>query len=260
MIRILGVHGIGNHEPELSPEQAAKAAAESWAAALRQSTGSVPFDLRVAYYADVVAGPVAQGPGADQLPPGQGELLRQWLTAMGAPDEVAQGYSTLPLRQVFAWVAKRFSLDGQFAEWFLRTLLGEVHAYFNGGAAKVGERLREAIAEQGPHVIVAHSLGSVAAFETLCDANLTADLFVTLGSPLGLLASRLALAHRRPPRVRRWINIADVGDLVAVPPKLAGQFDVDIDHELNLGLFEFHRVRRYLAAPLTGAAIGTFLA
>jgi hypothetical protein len=39
MMNVVGVHGVGNHLPELSPEEAAKWLSTSWSAALARSMG-----------------------------------------------------------------------------------------------------------------------------------------------------------------------------------------------------------------------------
>lgn len=125
------------------------------------------------------------------------------------------------------------------------------------------ERVAETIARHQPTVVVAHSLGSVVAYETLCHRpELTVDLLITVGSPLGTpdvvfdrLDTGIPTFLRRPPGVRRWIDIADVGDIVAVPRQLGGRFDVDVHHQTREGLFDFHRVRKYLASSLVGTAV-----
>ena len=83
----------------------------------------------------------------------------------------------------------------------------------------------------GPFVVVAHSLGSVLAYEVL--RKLPAErydvaLFVTLGSPLGLPSIRSLFKqdlHKKklpfPPCVRHWYNVADGQDPVALDGNLA---------------------------------------
>ena len=48
-------------------------------------------------------------------------------------------------------------------------------------------RITDVIHQYQPRVLLAHSLGSVVAYEALCaDGNATVELFVTLGSPLAM--------------------------------------------------------------------------
>jgi hypothetical protein len=84
------------------------------------------------------------------------------------------------------------------------------------------------------------------------------DLLVTLRSPLGLpsvVFEQLCPAPRgglgqRPPRVRRWVNLADAGDIVAVPRWLSTKFaGVDTDGEAPIHSVDFHRVASYLRLP-----------
>ncbi|BAS18620.1 conserved hypothetical protein (plasmid) [Arthrobacter sp. Hiyo8] len=45
----------------------------------------------------------------------------------------------------------------------------------------------------------------------------------------------------------RWVNVADEGDLIAVPKGLSQYFDgVDSDAEVTIGSIAFHDVEAYL--------------
>jgi pimeloyl-ACP methyl ester carboxylesterase len=116
-------------------------------------------------------------------------------------------------------------------------------------------------------VVVAHSLGSVVAYEALCahpEWGIT-DL-VTLGSPLGVPHIVLHRLHPAPsvvgreavgvwPSVTRWVNISDDGDFVALQPRLRLIFGAGVtDAAVHNGVGA-HTVTRYLSAPETGAAI-----
>lgn len=71
-----------------------------------------------------------------------------------------------------------------------------------------------------PLIVVAHSLGTVIALEALADfKGRRVDLLMTIGSPLSTetVASRMNQSARRWPEVvRRWVNIADPDDVVAL--------------------------------------------
>ena len=90
-------------------------------------------------------------------------------------------------------------------------------------------------------MIVAHSLGSVVAYEVLCAAPGPAVLsLVTLGSPLGLanlIFDRLqpepgppgeGMRGHWPGPVLSWTNIADAGDVVAAMEDLRPLFGAAI--------------------------------
>src|SRR6266536_4525637 len=73
--------------------------------------------------------------------------------------------------------------------WFVTRFFREVPAYLGDGARRAAARDRVAstIAEHAPQVVLAHSLGSVVAYEALwAHPELPVDLLVTLGSPLGM--------------------------------------------------------------------------
>jgi cupin superfamily acireductone dioxygenase involved in methionine salvage len=60
--------------------------------------------------------------------------------------------------------------------------------------------------------------------------------------------------------VRRWINIADPGDIIAIPTGLAHYFQgIDTDLTTPIGVFNTHKVTGYLACPTTAAALATLL-
>ncbi len=264
MLRGLGVHGVGNLHSGLDTEAAADHLARIWRAALDRSTGPVDLDLNLAYYADLVASP-AQGVSAESLDEASQRLVADWATTLGAPADVSQGVTTVPIRQILTWISERFGLEYRLVDWFVAIAFREIGAYFATAETREECRRRviDAIAEHRPEIVVAHSLGSVVTFEALCLCpDVTVNRLITIGSPLGLphviydrLESGATPTRRRPPGVRQWINIADIGDIVAVPVALGGRFDVDADHDVNIGLFDFHRVTRYLASRLVGSAI-----
>lgn len=97
--------------------------------------------------------------------------------------------------------------------------------------------LRAAAEAQRPVLLIAHSMGSVIAYEALWQMSHndrdteSIDLLLTMGSPLGqrYIQRRIqghdAIGTRRYPRnIRRWINLSAVGDLTAIDPTLADDF------------------------------------
>lgn len=99
-------------------------------------------------------------------------------------------------------------------------------------------------------LLMAHSLGSVIAWDTLWNLshatqpaplNGGVDLFLTLGSPLGtrfvrrrLSGAQASGAGRYPRGIRRWRNLAALGDLTA----LGHRFADDYAEMSRLGLVE----------------------
>ncbi|MFD3310255.1 hypothetical protein [Streptomyces sp. NPDC058694] len=286
-LRIVAVHGVGNSfgadiaGARLEDLRALKAAA--WA---RQSGSGLGvsrdrIDLDFAYYADkLLTAPAAQGEqGGDFLDDALAqEMLAAWARELGVPDEVSQGYATVPLRALSSWVARRFDLAEGPLRVFLRMFFPEVAVYLRTDDApeRTGSREEVAarIAGHRPQVVIAHSLGSVVAYEALhAHPGLQPELFLTLGSPLALPrvvfgrltpaprpVGRVSLGARLPGRTR-WVNIADPGDPVVVPPQLGHHFDgIALDHTTVIGpLFRFHHAANYLQSATTAATLAPYL-
>lgn len=103
-----------------------------------------------------------------------------------------------------------------------------------------------AAAEAGrPIMLIAHSMGSVIAWDSLWQMShndrddVTVDLLVTMGSPLGqryiqrrLLGGTEEGERRYIGGVTRWTNLSAVGDLTAVDPILANDFGPMLTHGL----------------------------
>jgi hypothetical protein len=111
-------------------------------------------------------------------------------------------------------------------------------------------------------VVIAHSLGSIVAYEVLCErTELSVDTLLTIGSPLGLPALLPRLlppadkGGRWPGRVRNWVNIADATDMVALAKKLSPIYGNQVvDYLVNNGV-TMHDAKPYLTARETGHAV-----
>jgi pimeloyl-ACP methyl ester carboxylesterase len=240
-----------------APEIAGPELAGAWAAVLGPD-----ISVDIAYYAHRLHLGTAQGDDSpEHLPLDAQELIAVWAGLLGAPTATAQGYPTIPVRDLVSWVARKFGLDHDLALWFITTFFREVHTYFTEPERHAGaiEDVAAAIRRVEPSVLIAHSLGSVVAYETLWTApNLPPiDRFLTIGSPLAMpdiVYDRLHTRdgpHARPPGIQEWINLADRGDFIAIPPGgISEKFDgVSADLTDMIGCFAFHRVTRYLASP-----------
>ncbi|RKT12227.1 hypothetical protein BX285_6194 [Streptomyces sp. 1114.5] len=276
MTRIVGVHGVGNYRPDQTVGQAADTLSEVWGDRLARTLATVgePLDrsdVRVAYYADLLRHPGRQGRtgGFDELGAFEQQLVQEWLETLPLPGGVSAGRLTAPLRQAVAWIAETRGLGRRATEWFVSVFFREVAAYLGDadGAARAAarDRVASAIADTGSRIVIAHSLGSVVAYEALWERpDLRVDLLITLGSPLALphaVFPRLQPPPRndrgrRPPNVGRWVNLADPGDLVAIPPGgVERRFDgVDLQESSATAIhaFDFHLVANYLSLPGLG--------
>lgn len=268
-MRILGVHGVGNFRTAQSHDEAAGQLAGIWSGALSRSVprrfGEAQDrreEVAVAYYADLLRRQGSQGPDVlDSLDDFERDLVAWWLDACGLPDATAAGRATAPLRQALAWLARTRGLGQPATEWFVTVCFREVAAYLRGPARQqVRSRVADALAAHQPTVVIAHSLGSVVAYETLWEhPELSVELLVTLGSPLALphaVFPRLQPAPidekgQRPPNVGCWVNLADPGDLVAIPPGgIKRCFDgVQDPRDQPIHAFDFHKAANYLGTP-----------
>jgi pimeloyl-ACP methyl ester carboxylesterase len=271
--RIVGVHGIGNRQRGTTPVQAAAVLGTRWSSALRRGLGQdSDLEAAVAYYAHHLTTDTAQGAGdPEHLTESEQQMLLHWAQQLGAPPEVAQGRLAAPARAAADWIARKVGLDNKLVRLLVTTFCREVHLYLTDPARRhaVRDEVADTITAHQPASVIAHSLGSVVAYETLwAHPDLQIDLLITLGSPLAL--PDVVFPHldpaptngkgRRPPGVRRWINIADPGDFIAIPRGLAPYFGgIDIDLTTPIGVFDTHKVTGYLACPTTATALATLL-
>ncbi|WP_076857358.1 hypothetical protein [Amycolatopsis keratiniphila] len=262
MARIIGVHGVGNHRPGERADQASRQLSSIWRRHLASRSPDV-HAVEVAYYADLLRIPGRQGADdLDNLPAEVEQMLRIWLESLDLPTQGRQGWGTWPLRQALAWVAERRGLSPHLVNLFVATFFREVSIYLNpnddSARTAARERVVQTLRAADAEVVIAHSLGSVVAYEALWACpDVSIDLLVTLGSPLALphavfpklFPTPVKDRGARPPGVARWVNLADPGDLVAVPPfGVSRRFaDVDIDEHSIAHAFDFHLVSNYLS-------------
>ena len=115
-------------------------------------------------------------------------------------------------------------------------------------------RLRAADEAGHPMLLIAHSMGSVIAYDSLWEMShssrdhLRLDMLLTMGSPLGqnFMQKRLKGAGqpgyaRYPTNIGRWKNLAAIGDLTALDRRLSDDFDGMLELGL-LDTFEDERV------------------
>jgi hypothetical protein len=116
------------------------------------------------------------------------------------------------------------------SDFSIGQLLRDVFVYVNDGPVR--RAINKIVADQltgDPTVVVAHSLGSVVAYEVLRGhAANSVPRLVTVGSPLGIRAirRRLATPLLMPAGVRDWYNAYDERDVVALYPLDAENFAI----------------------------------
>jgi hypothetical protein len=134
-------------------------------------------------------------------------------------------------------------------------------------------------------MLIAHSMGSIITFDvlTFIVPEIKIDVFVTIGSPLGLpvVVSKIAAEQKRklngsnimvtPPGVSSgWFNFTDILDNVALQYKLADEFSkneqgvspvdslVSNNYEIN-GIKNPHKSFGYLRTPELSKVISDFM-
>jgi len=111
------------------------------------------------------------------------------------------------------------------------------HGASEAARQKVKTVLLDAAEAGRPILLLGHSMGSVIAYDSLWQlsrelkSNVTIDLLLTTGSPLGqsivqrhLMGSQRRGKERYPANIRQWTNIAAVGELTAIDRVLKNDF------------------------------------
>lgn len=154
------------------------------------------------------------------------------------------------------------------AERYVRQSLAQVTRYFVDPVMRAAA-IDSVMALVGPEtkVLIGHSLGSVVAYEAAHNWRQRLPLLVTLGSPLGLHTIIYQRLVPRPPcyplPVQRWVNVADLNDVIAVEPDLRELFSAGLPAD---SIFESrftvdngdgpHRADFYLGTDAVGTSVG----
>lgn len=205
-------------------------------------------------------------------------------------------------REARSWRRKRARLLYSLGDLFpfliplvpdpaIKNTIAETLHYFEN-RNDIGVRVREILKAplrtsfaNGDHVLlIAHSMGSVIAYDALWELwheeqnRGRVDLLLTIGSPLGMRYVQKQLVgfrnhgHARfPGNIRHWINVSTEGDLTALDPTVRDDFSPMLAHgltesitDIHEGVYGYfrneeglnvHRSYGYLVQPLVGAAI-----
>jgi hypothetical protein len=214
------------------------------------------IQARMAFYGDRFLRPGTMGIDPGDLTGEQRALAEQlayaWLqrAASDASDPRQRHEAALELARLDTTVPAEFQGTGAalrsataalaHVRWFAPFGMGLAERFANKALAQVtsyltDEQVRAYALEQvarlvdpDTRVLIGHSLGSVAAYETAHRLEGPLPLLVTLGSPLGLrtiVYDRLRPQPPSfPPEVGRWVNVADRDDFVAAAPDLTRLF------------------------------------
>ncbi len=274
---MVGVHGIGKQV--LGEETLRSAWAPALADGLRRAGAGQQADLAMAFYGDLFrpAGQLlAVGDprvtAADVEPGFEEELLAAWWAeaARSDPGVVPPGADTLvPTPRSVQAALRALSGSRFFAGLALRAMvldLKQVRRYLTDPALREAARQRvlDALGDD-TRVVVAHSLGSVVAYEALCARpGHGVRAFVTLGSPLGvphLIRDRLLPPGGVWPGGDGlvWTNLADEGDVVALVKDLRPAFGQRLRQGIVRNGAHAHDASSYLTDRLCGAAVAAGL-
>ncbi|GLF95854.1 alpha/beta hydrolase [Streptomyces yaizuensis] len=149
-------------------------------------------------------------------------------TARIALDACAQVAALPAVRELAQWLSARDALRalGQPGRYLRRK---EPDAAGVTLDARIRALVRGCLDPSRPAIVVAHSLGTVVALETLAaDYPGPVPLFVTLGSPIATKGVVWPLLRPRPPAtpacVGRWLDFADRDDVVVPRTGFAESF------------------------------------
>ncbi|MFJ7305239.1 hypothetical protein [Streptomyces sp. NPDC099088] len=290
MARVVAVHGIGKQT--LGEDTLRK----QWLPALNDGLTRADraerlseSDVAVAFYGDLfrpdgefLAAGDPPYTAADVAEGFEQHLLLAWWKAAAASDPAVvppDADDTLVATPQSVQAALR-ALSGSrfFAGVALRAMvfdLKQVHHYLTDPDlhAKALARVVDQISAD-TRVVVAHSLGSVIAYEALCARpGHQVRALVTLGSPLGI--ENLILHRLRPAPLTfggkaqgvwpgseqlAWTNLADQGDVVALVKDLRPAFGDRVACAVVHNGAHAHDASAYLTDKLCGQAIADGLA
>ncbi|MEW2623268.1 hypothetical protein [Streptomyces sp. NPDC048106] len=287
MARVVGVHGIG--QQLLGEHQLGAAWAPALADGVTRAKGRLdPDDVGMAFYGDLfrpVGRALAVGDPrytASDVEEGfEQDLLRAWWEEAARTDARIVGPDERTLLRTPTAVQAGLRVLSRlpyFADVALRAMvfdLKQVRRYLTepGLRERVWERIDAAI---GPdtRVLVAHSLGSVAAYEALWHRpDWPVTTLVTIGSPLaipGLVFERLRPppdvpdgtlpgTGRWPGNVRAWTNVSDEGDIVALVKDLKPRFGDRVRCHVVHNGSHAHDAKPYLSSQEVGRAVASGL-
>jgi hypothetical protein len=240
------------------------------------------LQFELIYWADWLGGK-SYAPGEDREPyreaDGEGPLPRyrdHWVDKVvtQALDDLSKPIEWADAQKSLNWLSRHTGLD-EAAALFLQVRLVDLSTYYADEAKRefLRGKLHDALlAKKGKRILlISHSMGSIVAYDVLRalgkeDPDFEVSHFVTLGSPLGMpyvlhkIRNENA-AVRTPSVVRRWTNLADRRDPVAVDVHLADDFEpndrgVCVEDKLVINGYysperkpNHHKIYGYLRTP-----------
>jgi thiaminase II len=257
----------------------------------RLRAGPQGVDARMVFYGDLFLTPGQQGDEPEALSPEQQQLARslaqEWLRTAAArssnPADQQEAARQLALLEAqgepMGWQERLRTPMNALARipWFAHASMAIAGLHWRALVQVTryltDEELRRAVLDRVAKLIdpetralIGHSLGAVVAYEAACLLDRPLPLLLTLGSPLGLrtiITERVRpQPPRYPPRVQRWVNVADRDDLIAAEPDLKGllasslpegavlEGGVTVDNGAQLHSAAFYLTKRQVGEPI----------
>jgi hypothetical protein len=260
-----------------------------WVAALRAGMGKSGLELPIAdteirfpYYgqtlhdlisdvADVAEVVVRGGSGGlDAEQRFQQAVLEEVRQARGITDEQVEEMLATDVRQRgplnWEWVqAILKAIDRHVpgaSDLSIAIATRDVYQYLKNPGVRdaIEAGVRQAMTPGVPSIVVAHSLGTVVAYNLLrregAAAGWQVPLLVTLGSPLGVKAIRSALSPiEHPACAGQWFNAMDQRDVVALYPLISPHFGVTPEIENKTDVDNHTTNRHGIAGYLDDAVV-----
>jgi len=268
---IIGIHGLSNKpEAKVLREDWNKAILEGLQKNAKIEIDSIPFEL--VYWANVMYDQPLPNAEYREAKPGSlkryeegwWDYLREKVLSFGG--------------DVLDTLKQTYGID-EAADLVLKAALDDLYQYYTvlEKRAKLRSLLKQVLlANQDQRImLVAHSMGCIVAYDVLRELgeetkSVAIDYFVTLGSPLGLphVKYKVLQEHavaRTPSNVKRWTNLADRRDFVALDTHLWDDYQANVDgvrvsddlvaNDWNFGIFKetgiypYHAIYGYLRTP-----------
>lgn len=204
----------------------------------------------------------------------RGEVIEDIASSLGLTDADFQRELDVPTEKGpgnWAWVQAILQAMDRIPgvnSWAIDQFTRDVYAYLTVPAVRgaVDEIVSEVIGT-APSVVVAHSLGSVVAYNVLRQLGSTSvcPRFITVGSPLGIRAIKRHLESplKVPESVHHWFNAFDDRDVVSLVPLDASNFPVSPPIENKSDVMNFtdnrHGITGYLSDPVVALRVVEYL-
>lgn len=228
---IIGIHGLLNKPPKDTLE-------EWWKESIQEglmrnhSQGDLQFDFQLAYWADVRNPnpiPLADLDEKYEKAQGQGPLQRYDPKLLDKVRAITQKFGGRLIDK-----AKDLTGIGKGAEKILAITLEDLSDYYKKEDIRNNIRTRlSSLLENHKNkriLLIAHSMGSIIAYDVLRAFDFKINHFITIGSPLGLPYVSKKIRNefqdnQTPGGADQWTNISDPGDKVALDCNLNDEYD-----------------------------------